>query len=230
MYILKGSRINLIIFKFYVWFKRPIADRRNARSMGQEYGSMGVLEYGSMGQEYGSRLGLVLTEGMRRVWDKRRNQFGEKGLDQWLAYSTSCSLPDRDIWKSFCKKLKIPVIELSKTVLEESFMLKGPFLKLKTGLRVEVEDHRDIVLTALTCAHRGKVARWPFEDRWALKPEPGQELLGASSAGRWWATVGRPGSRKWQQADWWWARVWAGGARGPSSGSSAPHATTEPQG
>ena len=131
MYILKGSRINLIIFKVHVWFKRPIADRRNARSMGQEYGSMGVLEYGSMGQEYGSRLGLVLTEGMRGVWDKRRNQFGEKGLDQWLAYSTSCSPPDREIWRSFCKKLKIPVIEISKTVLEESFMLKGPLLKSK---------------------------------------------------------------------------------------------------
>ena len=87
-----------------------------------------------MGQEYGSRLGLVLTEGMRGVWDKRRNQFGEKGLDQWLAYSTSCSPPDREIWKSFCKKLKIPVIELSITVLEESFMLKGSLLKLKKTL------------------------------------------------------------------------------------------------
>ena len=84
-----------------------------------------------MGQEYGSRLGLVLTEGMRGVWDKRRNQFGEKGLDQWLAYSTSCSLPDREIWRSFCKKLKIPVIDISKTALEESFMLKGSLLKFK---------------------------------------------------------------------------------------------------
>ena len=131
MYILKGSRINLTIFKVHVWFKRPIADRRNARSMGQEYGSMGVWEYGSMGQEYGSRLGLVLTEGMRGVWDKRRNQFGEKGLDQWLAYSTSCSPLDREIWGRFCKRLKVLVIEIGKTVLEESFMLKGPLLKSK---------------------------------------------------------------------------------------------------
>ena len=104
-YVLKGSRIDLTIFKVHVRVKRPIADRRNVQSTGQEYeskgvweyGSVGVWEYGSMGQEYGSRLGLVLTEGMRGVWDKRRNQFGEKGLDQWLAYSTSCSLPDREI-------------------------------------------------------------------------------------------------------------------------------------
>ena len=39
-----------------MWVKRPIADRRNAQSTGQEFGSR-LWEYGSMGVwEYGTRV------------------------------------------------------------------------------------------------------------------------------------------------------------------------------
>ena len=67
-YLLKGSRIDLTIFKVHVRVKRPIADRRNAQSTGQEFGSR-LWEYGTRVWEYGS---MGVWEYGTRVWVKTR--------------------------------------------------------------------------------------------------------------------------------------------------------------